>query len=95
MPSNELNTLLRKRFWYISLAVLAVFIVLVKKNRVANFFFHFFIFGQILPLVALFSYPFLRLFGIAKGPPNNTVSDVWSRISAAYFRCKFKNVSAI
>mmetsp|Transcript_3159 Transcript_3159/g.4567 ORF Transcript_3159/g.4567 Transcript_3159/m.4567 type:complete len:269 (+) Transcript_3159:71-877(+) len=78
--------------WYTVGAVAVAIFVLTRVNKVANFIFHFFIFGQILPLVALFSYPFCRLVGICKGPPNNTVSDLWARICVFYFRCKFKNV---
>lgn len=72
-----------------------VVLVLMKVNRKVNFLVHFLVFGQILPPVALVLFPVVRLLGIYKGPPNQTVSQFWADISCKYFRCKFKNVRIV
>lgn len=66
--------------------------ILMKVNKVVNFLVHFIIFGQVLPPLALFLFPFVRVIGYYSGPPNETVSQLWSDICCKYFRCTFKKI---
>merc|ERR1712137_108629 len=83
--------LMASGWWYCLGAALLVALG-VKTNRMVRFIYHFLVFGQVLPLVALFSYPIFRVLRIYHGPPGETVSRLWSDMSAAYFRCKFKKI---
>lgn len=78
--------------WAVAAASLAACVVLVKKVKAVNFLYHFLVFGQVLPPLALVLYPFLRALGVYSGPPNRTVSQVWTDITCWYFGCRFKKL---